>query len=158
MLAYVFWHRPKADADRDAYEAAQRAFHETIAVPSRCFRLDALPFDPSGGYEDWYLVENWAELGALNDAATDPAGRDDHDRAAELAADGWGAVYALARGPAEIPTGVEWQDKERGRPTADFLDSMSSAAVWRRQFVLGPAPEFCIATSETAGRTPIWPS
>jgi hypothetical protein len=158
VLAYVFWHRPKADVDRDAYEAAQRAFHETIAVPSGCFRLDALPFDQGGGYEDWYLVENWAELGALNEVATDSASRGGHDRAAELAADGWGAVYALAHGPTEIPIGVEWRDKERGRPSADFLDSLPSVAVWRRQLVLGPAPEFCIATSETAGRTPIWPS
>lgn len=156
MLAYVFWHRPKADVDRDAYESAQRAFHATIAVPSGCFRLDALPFDPGGGYEDWYLIEDWSQLGALNDAATEVAGRDTHDRAAELAADGWGAVYALARGAAEIPAGVEWRDKERGRPTADFLDSLPSGTVWRRQLVLGPAPEFCLATPEMQGRAAIW--
>jgi hypothetical protein len=157
MLAYVFWHRPKADADRDAYEVAQRTFHETIAVPSGCFRLDALPFDPGGGYEDWYLVKDWVELGVLNDVATTPARRDGHDTAAELAADGWGGVYALVRGPAEIPAGVEWRDKERGRPSADFLDSLPSGAVWRRQLVLGPASEFCLATPETEGRTAIWP-
>lgn len=156
MLAYVFWHRPKADVDRDAYESAQRAFHGTIAVPSGCFRLDALPFGRGGGYEDWYLIEGWAELGALNDAATDSARRDRHDRAAELAADGWGAVYALVRGPAEIPAGVDWRDKERGRPTADFLDSLPASTVWRRQLVLGPAPEFCAAAASSEDRACIW--
>ncbi len=158
MLAYVFWHQPKAGVDRDAYEAAQRAFHEKIDAPSGCFRLAALPFDRGSGYEDWYLVEGWAELGALNDAATDPARRDGHDRAAELAADGWGAVYALARGTAEIPAGAIWHEKERGRPTADLTDSLPTGTVWRRQLVLGPAPEFCIATPETVGRTAVWPT
>ena len=157
MLAYIFWHQPKASVDRDVYEAAQRAFHEMIDTPSACFQLDLLPFKKDSGYEDWYLVKDWAQLGALNDAAIDTARRGGHDRAAELAAHGWGAVYALARGRAEIPAGVVWRDKERGRPTADFLDSLPAGTVWRRQLVLGPAPEFCIATSSPEGRTAIWP-
>lgn len=158
MLAYVFWHQPKADVDQDAYEAAQRTFHETIDMPSCCFRLDRLPFGRGDGYEDWYLVKDWAELGTLNDAATDATRRDIHDRAAELAADGWGSVYALARGPAAIPAGVVWRDKERGQPTADFLDSLPSVIVWRRQLVLGPAPEFCGVTSSSEGRVCVWPT
>lgn len=156
MLAYVFWHQPKAGVDRGAYEAAQRGFHERIGVPSGCFRIDRLPFAGDGGYEDWYLVEDWAGLGLLDDAAIGGARRGDHDRAAGLAAAGWGAVYALVRGEAEIPAGAEWRDKERGRPTADFLDSLPAGVVWRRQLVLGPAPEFCIATAGSAGRAGVW--
>lgn len=158
MLAYVFWHQPKADVNRAAYEAAQRAFHEMIDTPSSCFRLDQLPFTKGGGYEDWYLVRSWAELGALNDAATDATRRSGHDQAAELAAGGWGSVYALARGAAEIPAGVVWRNKDRGRPTADFLGSLPAGTVWRRQLVLGPAPEFCIATANPEGRIAIWPN
>ncbi len=157
MLAYLFWHEPKGGVDRGAYEAAQRGFHEALGARSACFRLDRLPFAEQGGYEDWYLVEDWAALGFLNDTAAGGDRRGGHDRAAELAAVGWGAVYALARGRAEIPAGVEWRDKERGRPTADFLDSLPAGAVWRRQLVLGPAPEFCVATPGTTGRMPVWP-
>jgi hypothetical protein len=157
VLAYVFWHRSKAGVDLVAYEGAQRAFHESVGAPSACFRLDRLPFARDSGYEDWYLVEDWAGLGALNEAATDAARRDDHDRAAEMAAGGWGSVYALARGPAEIPAGVTWRDKPRGEATAVFLDSLVARTVWRRQLVLGPALEFCLSTSSAKGRTSVWP-
>lgn len=157
MFAYVFWHRPKADVDRDAYEVAQRAFHERIDVPSGCFRLSRLPFAQDGGYEDWYLVDGWSELGALNDAAIDARRRGDHDRAADMAATGWGSVYGLVRGSAAIPTGVEWRDKERGQPTDDFLDSVDAPAIWRRQLVLGPAPEFCLSAPSSDGRVAICP-
>ena len=53
MLAYLFWHRPREDAEPAAYEEAQRRFHERLEVPSACFRLAALPFGSGGGYEDW---------------------------------------------------------------------------------------------------------
>ena len=155
MLAYVFWHRPKDDVDREAYEAAQREFHHALDTASACFRLAKLPFAKSGGYEDWYLVGNWAGLGQLNGAAVDSGRRTDHDRAAGMAECGWGAVYSLKRGPAEIPVGTEWRDKPRGEPTAGFLDRLSAPAVWRRELVLGPAPEFCLAIREHAGRVAI---
>jgi len=157
VLAYVFWHRPKADVDLATYEAAQRAFHDKIDVPSGCFRLAQLPFAQSGGYEDWYLVRGWAELGVLNDAAINAARRGDHDRAAGMAAGGWGSVYKLTRGPAEIPAGVTWCDKQRGQPTGDFLDALDADAIWRRQLVLSPAPEFCLSGSISDERIAIWP-
>jgi hypothetical protein len=155
VLAYVFWHRPKADVDPAAYEGAQRAFHQNVNVPSACFRLTRLPFAQDGGYEDWYLVDGWAELGALNDTAIDAARRTDHDRAAGMAASGWGSVYELVRGPAEIPAGINWRDKERGRPTGAFLDSLDADAIWRRQLVLGPAPEFCLSAPTSDRRVAI---
>jgi hypothetical protein len=70
-LAYVFWHRPREDVDPAGYEDSLRAFHATLDLPSASFRLEALPFDERGGYEDWYLVEDWARLGELNAAAVD---------------------------------------------------------------------------------------
>ncbi len=71
MLAYVFWHRPAAAADASAYEDAQRTFHAALDVPSSSFRIDRLPFAEEDGYEDWYLVDDWATLGKLNESAVD---------------------------------------------------------------------------------------
>ena len=101
-LAYVFWHRPRDDVDRGGYEDAMRAFHATLDLPSATFRLDALPFDDRDGYEDWYLVEDWARLGALNDAAVDSTHRPAHDVPAHAVAEGWGGVYRLLHGEPEL--------------------------------------------------------
>jgi hypothetical protein len=159
MLAYVFWHRPQEGVDPVTYEETQRTFHRALEMTSACFRLVELPFgEEGGGYEDWYLVEGWEKLGALNSAAVDSVRRADHDRAASLAADGWGAVYSRLRGPASIPEGARWLDKPRSTPTDQFLASLPEATVWQRQMVLGPGPEFCAVSSESTGRERIWPS
>ena len=159
MLAYVFWHQPQRDVDPVKYEETQRAFHGALQLTSACFRLAELPFgEKGGGYEDWYLVEDWGKLGELNSAAVDSVRRADHDRAASHAADGWGAVYSLLRGPASIPEGARWLEKSRGMPTDQFLASLAETTVWQRQMVLGPAPEFCAVSSESVGREKIWPS
>jgi hypothetical protein len=152
MLAYVFWHRPAAATDASAYEDAQRAFHAAIEVPSASFRIEWLPFGEGGGYEDWYLVKNWAAIGDLNANAVDPVRRGAHDCVASQAAAGWGAVYELVRGMAEIPVGIEWLDKPRGEPSENFIASLPHDSVWRRQLVLGPAPEFCGATATSEAR------
>ena len=158
MLAYLFWHRPGPDVDPDDYEEAQRAFHSALDFESACFRLDALPFDPGPGYEDWYLAEDWDALGLLNEAAVDPARRPAHDHAAAEMAVGWGGLYTLVRGPAAIPEGAEWYEKPRLVPTKTFLSDLPETTIWRRQLVLGPAPEVCVAIPETESRRRIWPA
>lgn len=158
MLAYVFWHQPQKGIDTAKYEEAQTAFHRALEMSSACFRVAELPFGEGGsGYEDWYLVEDWGKLGELNSAAVDSRRRADHDRAASGAADGWGAVYSLLRGPASIPEGARWLDKPRSTPTDRFLASLAEVTVWQRQMVLGPGPEFCAVSPESAGREKIWP-
>jgi hypothetical protein len=158
MLAYVFWHRPGPDVDSNRYEEAQRTFHAALNFESACFRLDALPFDPGPGYEDWYLTENWHALGLLTEAAVDPARRPAHDHAAAEMAVGWGGLYSLARGPAVIPDGAEWYEKPRLVPTETFLADLPETTIWRRQLVLGPAPEICVAVPGTESRRRIWPA
>lgn len=143
MLAYVFWHRPREDVDRPRYEDALARFHASLANPSAVFRLDRLPFEDAGGYEDWYLVEDWAALGELNRSAVDAAHGGYHDAAAELVAEGWGGVYALVRGESEPPTAARWQWKQPDDPATPF---------WQRQMVLGPAPEYCCVDGSPAGR------
>jgi hypothetical protein len=153
LLAYVFWHRPHRDVEAGEYEEAQRQFHRRLEVPSACFRLEELPFKAVGGYEDWYLIDDWARLGELNAAAVDARHRGDHDRAAALVSAGWGAVYAHARGEVEIPSEADWRDKPRGEPVEAVLtDVPAGTPVWRRQLVLGPAPEICVGAGSARAR------
>lgn len=151
MLAYLFWHRPRSGVDVVAYENAQRAFHRALGIESACFRVAALPFSQHSGYEDWYLIEDWAGLGALNARAVDPAHAATHGQAAALAGAGWGGLYELVRGEPAIPDGVEWLDKPRDEPAAEFIASLPHTGAWRRQLVLGPAPEFCAASDPHLG-------
>ena len=137
MLAYVFWHRPAEDVAREDYEERLRAFHATLDGPSACFRLHVLPFKHTDGYEDWYLVDDWAALGVLNDAAVAPVRRVEHDAAASAAGAGGGAVYRFLRGVPEPPAAVRWA----------AADETGAITAWRRQLVLGPAPEFCLSSA-----------
>lgn len=157
MLAYVFWHRPGDDAHRARYEEGLRAFHGTLDLGSASFRLERLPFESEtgGGYEDWYLVEGWSALGDLNERAVDSLHRPSHDRVAAEVTRGWGGIYELLRGEAQVPAGTEWFEKPLGEPTADFLAARPEETIWRRQMVLGPAPEFCAATAARPARVAI---
>jgi hypothetical protein len=155
LPAYVFWHQPGDGVDSAEYEQGLRAFHQALDLSSGSFRLEQLPFATSSGYEDWYLVETWTALGELNELAIDARHRIAHDRVAVRTGRGWGGVYELLRGEAQVPTGTEWFDKPRGEPSEAFLATRSEEAIWRRQMVLGPAPEFCAATEATAGRIAI---
>lgn len=147
MLAYLFWHRPRPGVEREEYEQAQRQFHASLKIESACFGLARLPFDDGPGYEDWYLVEDWAALGELNRAAVDSTHRPSHDGAAALVGDGWGGVYACVRGEPKIPPAAEWHHKPRGETSSQFLAGFEEGlTIWRRQMVLGPAPELCVAT------------
>jgi hypothetical protein len=155
VLAYVFWHRPRVGVGVEEYEAALREFHSSLVrVPSASFRLGALPFAAAEGYEDWYLVEDWAALGELNLTAVDERHRAPHDAAAVRAGSGWGGVYGLVRGEAEPPEAARWIDKPPGVPYESFVEALEppAAAVWQRQMVLGPAPEFCVAVPGLTGR------
>jgi hypothetical protein len=149
-LAYLFWHTPAEGVATDDYESALRDFHDTLSVPSASFRLAVLPFEARAGYEDWYLVEHWRELGELNLAAVAAPRRAHHDAVAHRSAHGWGGVYGLLRGPAHPPHAVRWMAKPAELAYDAFLDSLNAGAVWQRQMVLGPAPEFCLAGDSEA--------
>lgn len=159
MLAYVFWHWPAADADASRYVETLLTFHRTLASTpppglrgSRVYEVEGAPWVPvPRAYEDWYLVEDFTALGALNEAAVSGARRGPHDAAARLADGGRGAVYGLlgqARGRA--PQRTIWCSKPRGVSYDDFLPRLPPGEVWRRQMVLGPAPEFCIVGTDAA--------
>jgi hypothetical protein len=109
MLAYLFWHRPAEGQERAGYEQALMTFHdrlESVTIPelvaSGSARVGELPWTPGDGYEDWYLVEDFAALGVLNAAVVDDAHADAHDRVAHAARFGAGALYALQAGDPEM--------------------------------------------------------
>jgi hypothetical protein len=160
MLAYLFWHRPEDPEEAELYERRLVEFHEALrgaVVASAAFRLQRLPFADGGGYEDWYLIEDWRALGELNEAAVSGERRAPHDAAARLAAEGWGGVYRLIRGDSGIPAGVRWTSKPRGETYESFLAREPVDRVWQRQLVLGPTPEFCLAAEESAARERLRP-
>lgn len=153
MIAYVFWHWPDAGAERDAYEAAQREFHQKLGeAPSEgfqrstSFRVHGVPWIAGGeGYEDWYLLDGSYALDPLNELAVSPAVRGVHDAAARSAA-GAGGLYRLVRGVPRLAAGrVLWVAKRRGDPYDGFYARFGpDTVIWRRQMVLGPAREFLI--------------
>ena len=159
MLAYVFWHRPRADTSAAEYEDGLRAFHARLALPSASFRIAELPFGDGGdGYEDWYLVEGWTELGELNFAAVSGQRRSPHDAVAGLTAEGWAGVYLLRRGEPRPPISARWVSKPREQSYDTFFEDVAESTVWQRQMTLGPAPEFCLADGQGDGaRVPVYP-
>lgn len=155
MLAYVFWHWPRPGVDRGDYERRLAALHRSLAadppagfVGSAALAVAGLDWLPAvEGYEDWYLVDDWAALGALNDAAVAAAHRWAHDAVAERAAGGAGGLYRLLRGEPALAAPATWSE----RP----LDGEGDGATWERQLVLGPAPRFC-RTGVGPPRRSVW--
>ena len=79
--------------------------------------MQEAPWLPGDGpaYEDWYAVEGWEALGALNEAAVRGARAQPHDAVAARARAGAGAVYGLVDGPAELAaTRTSWLAKPAG--------------------------------------------
>jgi hypothetical protein len=155
-LGYVFWHAPAAAAP--AYEGDLLAFHASLAADPPVGFLRSETFGLAGAswlaaeasYEDWYLVSDWTAVGELNDQAVAAAHVTSHDRVAHQAGPGAGAIYGLQAGTDSAgyrvgtwfakPSG--WSYDRLDEQLAGTLDGRGS--LWRRQLVLGPAPEFCL--------------
>lgn len=164
MLAYVFWHWPQPGADLARYTQSLRTFHSTLRteppagfLSSAVFELPTLPFQSSDApaeppyFEDWYLVEDFAALGELNLGAISKIHRLSHDMVAGQAGGGTGGLYRLATGeaqPATMTTAAWFAKPADVRYETLFaqlgpLERAGDGALWQRQMVLGPAPEFC---------------
>jgi hypothetical protein len=162
LLAYLFWHWKRPEITTTEYEDRQRDFHASLGaspspgfVHSLSFGVSNAPWAASNeAYEDWYLVQDFGALGLLNEAAVTDSRAHPHDVAAAATAAGAGGLYALKFGrPLQRPQYAHWFAKPREMPYPDFYARVSPAvdgaqgALWRRQMVLGPAPEFCLHTA-----------
>jgi hypothetical protein len=179
VLAYLSWHRPASTADTDAYERALEQFHRSLAhqAPagfrgSASFRAPELPWPAAsggrspageGGYEDWYLLDDWAALGVLEEAAVSHGHVDAHDKVAGQAGFATSGVYRFLEGHAGLDQAhlAVWVARSPGHehPSLSALlgDGMDPKldGLWRRCLGLGPAPEFCLLASEaSAGVAP----
>ncbi len=176
MLAYVFWHRPRDPDAVEAYEHAQLAFHRSLAhsrpvgmCASAAFRVAGIPWlaaadsapgdAPAGGYEDWYLLEDFAALGVLNEAAVGHGHRTSHDEIAGRYGSGAGGLYGLIEGDHRADllgtaSVAVWVARPPGSPRKMLGELLGDgvepghASLWRRQLVLGPAPEFCLLAAD----------
>ena len=168
MLAYLLWHRPAEGVEREAYERACERFHRSLhhSPPvgfrdSAVFALSECPWlSPAHerAYEDWYLLDDFAALGVLNEAAVAHGHRSAHDDVARRFGVGAGGLYGLLEGHADLsgsPLAV-WVTRPPGAPRralgellGDGMDP-EHASLWRRALVFGPAPEYCLLTSRPA--------
>ncbi len=177
MLAYVFWHWPRPDVERQDYEQRQRRFHAALRdapspgfLGSRSHAVGGATWTGGGGeaYEDWYLIENTAALDPLNEAAVSASRQASHDAAAAGAAGGTAGLYRLRRGDVDsaTPALAAWFAKPGGMSYAEVDDALeplvreSGGVLWMRQMVLGPTPELCLQSRERvrlpAGFEPLW--
>lgn len=162
MLAYVFWHRPAPRVETHAYETKMRRFQQALLqhpspglIGAGSWRLEAAPWlGDKAGYEDWCLLQGSWAMDPLNAYAVTGDTKMAHDPLAVDMEIGAGGLYAhvsgapctAARSTAYFlsrPRGVDWRAALEPIRTAS-----PNATIWRRQMVLGPAPEFAI---EVAG-------
>jgi hypothetical protein len=164
MIAYVFWHWRKPDVAAAVYEKRQRDFHGALSsstpagfITSFSISLAGAPWANNGGetYEDWYLVDDFAALGALNQGAVSGSRAAPHDAAASVAGGGVAGIYALRSATKPTAPGQAlWFTKPAGTTYAELLDRLApvvereGGALWMRQMTLGPAREFCIHGSK----------
>src|SRR5690242_14047167 len=137
MLAYVFWHAPAAGIAAPDYERRLAAFHAALRADpapgqrgTAALGLGAVPWlGGVPGYEDWYLVDGFSALGALNEAAVAGRRRAPHDAAAAWAAVGVAGVMGHVAGvplPAHIAWAA-WASKPAGMAYEDAHAALSAA-------------------------------
>lgn len=162
-LAYVFWHWPQRETDVATYEKQLAEFHRMLgeARPkgfsgSATFRLQGAPWMEGAGYEDWYLVQDSAALDPLNEAAVAAAVKRAHDAAALHTAGGTAGLYRWRAGAGKCEEGrvAHWFAKPAGTGYEELYERLKlftqqpGVALWQRQMVLGPTPEFCLRAGE----------
>src|SRR5215213_3478825 len=135
MLAYVFWHWPQPNIDRDSYVNHLIDFHEILAANRPAGFHHSVVFRVRGtswlntndeAYEEWYLLDDSAAMDRLNEAAVSGVCEEPHNRVAREAADGTGGLYRLRAGHEELSEArcVLWLSKPAGVTYKDFYAAL----------------------------------
>src|SRR6516164_6088129 len=106
MLAYIFWHRPYPNIERQRYEQAIVRFQNDLAgskppgfIGATSFQIEAVPWlSDLPGYEDWYLLDGTWAMDPLNAFAISGHVQAPHDSVAAMMEQGHGGLYAHAGG------------------------------------------------------------
>ncbi|HUZ86580.1 MAG TPA: hypothetical protein VNF26_06465 [Candidatus Baltobacterales bacterium] len=135
------------------YEAALRAFHASLAAARPQGFGGSCSYRIGGGYADWYLVDDSAALDRLNEASVGNRARASHDMVAHISSEGAGKLLTLVSGEPRSESGFETRfSKPRGMTYRELYERLNSltarpdVTLWRRMMVLGPPPEFCLAS------------
>jgi hypothetical protein len=160
MIAYAFWHTPRAGVDETIYTARLVRFQEELeqaggglAYDPQAFRLADVPWINAGRpvYLDVYLMQSSAQMDVLNTAAVSGSMAEPHAAIASMYGSGAGSLYQsrLSDNPGEGWAHAYWFSKPAGMSYAELDAALGqllpvNASAWRRMMVLGPSPEFWI--------------
>src|SRR5580765_6650284 len=160
MLTYTFWHSRDPRAEDREYVARLTDFHRVFTktrpagyLETVVSRIRGAPWIADGGeaFEEWYILDGSAALDVINHAAVSGACLAPHNEVARIAAAGTAGLYLrrLGDSPESEMRFAQWFAKPAGLKYAELYAQMGpllakhGAALWGRQMVLGPTPEFC---------------
>ena len=166
MIAYIFWHTPRAGVDEAVYVAKLVRFQEELeqlgtgasglARDPAAYRVDPVPWFPVLGdvgnrsvYVDVYVMESTAQMELLNVAAVNGTMVEPHAEIAALYGSGAGSLYRVRAGDVVAAAHSYWFSKPAGMSYAELDAALAGlitagVALLRRMMVLGPSPEFCL--------------
>ncbi len=173
-LHYIFWHWPRSGVDLGVYAGKLVRFQEELENylggdlqgETAAYRSAAPPWAPAEAtvFSDWYSLADGSKLDKLNEGALGgPDVKAAHAEVASLYGGGAGSLYDFKRGAAFDPalvTYTHWFAKPTGMSYDDFylllepITTQPNTTLLRRRMVLGPSPEFCLASDQSFNLPP----